>query len=66
MGFNFTQSRLTFSTVRYVLAPLVISAQHCYVFYILMSDDITECILFSYELMEINFVDANIYSSFVH
>ena len=27
-----------------------------------MSDDIIECILFSYELMEINFVDTNIYT----
>ena len=63
MGFNFIQPRLTCSTVRYVLAPLIISAQYCYLFtvvYILMSDDIIECILFSYELMEINFVDTNI------
>ena len=69
MGFNFTQLRLTCSTVQYVLAPLIISAQYCYPFtvvYILMSDDIIECILFSYELMEINFVDTNIYTSFVH
>ena len=43
MGFNFTQPRLTCSTVRYVLAPLIIIAQYCYPFsvvYILMSDDI--------------------------
>ena len=69
MGFNFTQPRLTCSTVLYVLAPLIISAQYCYpftVFYILMSDDIIEYILSSYELMEINFVDTNIYTSFVH
>ena len=69
MGFNFSQPRLTCSTVRYVLAPLIISTLYCYPFtvvYILMSDDIIECILFSDELMEINFVDTNIYTSFVH
>ena len=45
MGFNFTQPRLTCSTVRYVLAPLIISLQYCYPFtvvYILMSDDIID------------------------
>ena len=45
MGFNFTQPRLTCSTVRYVLAPLIISLQYCYLFtivYILMSDDIID------------------------
>ena len=64
-----TQPRLTCSTVQYVLPPLIISAQYYYSFtvaYILMSDDINECILLSYELMEINFVDTNTYSSFVH
>ena len=69
MGFNFIQSRLTCSTVRYVLAPLIISAQYCCPFtvvYILMSDYTIEYILFSYELMEISFVDTNIYTSFVH
>ena len=69
MGFNFTQPRLTCSTVRYVLAPLIISAQYCYPFtvvYILMSDDIIECILVIDELMEINFVDTNIYTSFAY
>ena len=30
VGFNFTQPSLTCSTVRYVLAPLIISAQYCY------------------------------------
>ena len=69
MGFIFTQPRLTSSTVQYVLAPLIISAQYFYPFtvvYILKSDGIIECILFSYELMEINFVDTNIYTSFVY
>ena len=66
MGFNFTQPRLTCSTIRYVLASLIISAHPFTVVYILMSDEIIECILFSYELMEINFVDTNIFTSFVH
>ena len=53
----------------YSILCMIISAQYCYPFtvvYILMSDDIIECILCSYELMEINFVDINIYTSFVH
>ena len=65
-----TQPKLTCSTVQYVLAPLIISVQYYYysftVAYILMSDDINECILLSYEPMEINCVDTNTYTSFVH
>ena len=62
MGFNFTQLRLTCSTLRYVLAPTdhqctMFSSLYC----CLVSDDIFECVLSRkfYELMEINFADQD-------